>query len=92
MRTGFGAKAPQPIQKILSSGKVSASSRPFHCGKTVSDRFGSACARPPKREFLHRCKFLIMQITAVNSGDMRYEEIVVFFLAQPDDVPQPGAR
>jgi quercetin dioxygenase-like cupin family protein len=27
----------------------------------------------------------------VNSGDTVYEEIVVFFLHQPDDVPQPDA-
>lgn len=26
---------------------------------------------------------------AINIGDVRYEEITVFFLDQPDDVPQP---
>lgn len=28
---------------------------------------------------------------AVNIGDMPYEEITVFFLAHPDDIPQPDA-
>ena len=28
---------------------------------------------------------------AVNIGDVPYEEITVFFLAHPDDVPQPDA-
>jgi hypothetical protein len=28
---------------------------------------------------------------AVNIGSTPYEEITVFFLAHPDDVPQPGA-
>ena len=27
---------------------------------------------------------------AVNIGDVPYEEITVFFLSRPDDVPQPG--
>jgi quercetin dioxygenase-like cupin family protein len=28
---------------------------------------------------------------AVNVGDVPYEEITVFFLAHPDDIPQPDA-
>jgi hypothetical protein len=28
---------------------------------------------------------------AVNAGTTPYEEITVFFLSQPDDVPQPDA-
>jgi hypothetical protein len=28
---------------------------------------------------------------AINVGDVPYEEITIFFLSQPDDVPQPDA-
>jgi hypothetical protein len=28
---------------------------------------------------------------AINIGDVPYEEITIFFLSQPDDVPQPDA-
>jgi hypothetical protein len=28
---------------------------------------------------------------AINIGDVPYEEITIFFLTQPDDVPQPDA-
>ena len=28
---------------------------------------------------------------AINIGDVRYEEITIFFLTQPGDVPQPDA-
>jgi hypothetical protein len=28
---------------------------------------------------------------AINIGDVTYDEITIFFLSQPDDVPQPAA-
>ena len=38
------------------------------------------CAEPSDR--IHR---------AINIGEVPYEEITVFFLAHPDDIPQPDA-